>query len=53
MFAGIRYLSRLDTEWECWAVFDDAGLVEVEREPITRQHPELLSIARAYKLTVH
>ena len=53
IFAGIRYLSRLDTEWECWAVFDDVGLLETEREPITRQHPALRSIARAYKLTVH
>lgn len=53
MFAGLRYLSRLDTKWECWAVFDDVGLVEAERGPITRQHPALRSIARSYKLTVH
>lgn len=53
MFAGVRYLSRLDTEWECWAVFDDVGLAEVERGPITRQNPDLLSIARDHSLTVH
>jgi hypothetical protein len=22
-FAGIRYYSRLNTDWECWAIFDD------------------------------
>jgi hypothetical protein len=53
VYAGIRYLSRLDSAWECWAVFDDVGIREIEREPITRQNPDLLSIARSYKLTVH
>jgi hypothetical protein len=52
-FAGIRYLSRLDTSWECWAIFDDVGILELEREPIMRQDQALLSIARAFKLTVH
>lgn len=53
IFAGIRFLSRLDTRWECWAVFDDVGLVETEREPISRQHPALRTIASSYELTVH
>jgi hypothetical protein len=52
-FAGIRYLSRLDTSWECWAVFDEAEVVELERSPITRQRPDLRAIARAYGITVH
>lgn len=52
-FAGIRYLSRLDTEWECWAVFNDVGIREIARETIDRQNPDLLSIARAFELTVH
>lgn len=53
IFAGIRYLSRLNSKWECWAVFHEAGIVELEREPITRQNQALLSIARTFKLTVH
>jgi hypothetical protein len=53
IFAGIRYLSRLNTDWECWAVFHDVEVVEREREPIMRQDPALLSIARAFGLTVH
>lgn len=52
-YAGIRYLSRLDTKWECWAVFDDVEIVELTREPITRRNPDLLSIARSFELTVH
>jgi hypothetical protein len=23
LFAGLRYMSRLNAEWECWAVFDE------------------------------
>jgi len=30
-FAGIRYLSRLSSEWECWALFEDVALDEQER----------------------
>ena len=52
-FAGIRYLSRLSSEWECWAVFDDVGIIEIAREPIRRQDPSLLSVARRFDLTVH
>lgn len=51
-FAGIRYLSRLNTDWECWAVFHSVEIVEVEREPITRQNPALLSVAKSFELTV-
>jgi hypothetical protein len=53
LFAGVRYLSRLDSKWECWAIFDDVGVVELERSTITRQHPELRAIARDYEITVH
>jgi hypothetical protein len=30
-FAGIRYLSRLSSDWECWALFEDVALDEQER----------------------
>jgi hypothetical protein len=52
-YAGIRYLSRLNTAWECWAAFDDVGIVESAREPIMRQDPALLAIAKSFGLTVH
>ncbi|HZZ95628.1 MAG TPA: RES family NAD+ phosphorylase, partial [Jatrophihabitantaceae bacterium] len=35
-YAGVRYLSRLNTDWECWAAFDDLLYVgdAVNSEPI-------------------
>jgi len=51
-FAGIRYLSRLNTDWECWAVFHDVGIRELAREPIERANPALVSVAREFDLTV-
>ncbi len=52
LFAGIRYLSRIETAWECWAVFDDEEIVELERHPILRTTPELVEVAECYGLTV-
>lgn len=51
-FAGMRYLSRIETAWECWAVFDDADITELERHPVLRTTPELVRIAELYELTV-
>ena len=52
LFAGIRYLSRLNTEWECWAVFHDVEIREISREPIERGNPALTAVAREFDLTV-
>ena len=51
-YAGIRYLSRLSSEWECWALFEDVALDEQERRPITRDDHALTRIAELYGLTV-
>jgi hypothetical protein len=51
-FAGIRYLSRLSSEWECWALFENVALDEQERRPIPRDDESLLRIAELYGLTV-
>ncbi|MGA2163939.1 MAG: hypothetical protein ABSH36_05670, partial [Solirubrobacteraceae bacterium] len=51
-FAGIRYLSRLSSEWECWALFENVALDEQERRPIPRNDEALLRIAELYGLTV-
>lgn len=53
-YAGIRYVSRLGSQWECWAVFDDddSELEVVEQRPITRDMPELQEIAELFGLTV-
>ncbi|MGW2397257.1 RES domain-containing protein [Kitasatospora sp. NPDC001664] len=51
-FGGVRYISRLG-DWECWAVFEDTGLVEAERIDIPVATPELVEIAQLYDLTIH
>jgi hypothetical protein len=51
-FAGIRYLSRLNTDWECWVVFEDVPLDELERRPVQRDDDALTRVARLYGLTI-
>ncbi len=51
-FAGIRYLSRLSSEWECWALFDDVSLDELQRRPIARDESTLTRVAELYGLTI-
>ena len=52
LYAGVRYLSRLSSDWECWAVFEDLPLVEQERRPILRHDEALSHVAALYGLTV-
>ena len=53
-YAGTRYCSRLGSQWECWAVFEDDQLeIEVlERLPIAKDTPELREVADLFGLTV-
>lgn len=53
-FAGIRYVSRLNPEWELWALFDDrADLEEIEPyEPIKDDDPSLQEVATMFKLNI-
>jgi hypothetical protein len=53
LYAGIRYLSRLSTDWECWAIFDDVEIEELERRPIRSEDVSYQRIAKLYKLTPH
>lgn len=55
-FAGIRYVSRLDSTWECWAVFADRmqhipGMPD-RPESIPPDDPGLLEIASIFRLTI-
>jgi hypothetical protein len=52
LYAGLRYLSRLDSDWECWAIFDDVPLTEKERKAITLDIPELGAVAEQFGLLV-
>ena len=55
-YAGIRYLSRLDAKWECWAVFDDC-IRHVDGCPnfptsVPADDADLIQVARQFNLTV-
>lgn len=51
-YAGIRYTSRMDDGWECWAVFDRVPLTIEESRPILETDADLRAIARVYRLRV-
>ncbi len=51
-FAGLRYVSRIDSEWECWAVFDRTEMVLEEIRTIEKDDPDLMAIATGWDLTV-
>lgn len=55
-FAGIRYPSRLNPDWECWAVFDDRirhlpGWPNIPSS-IFPDDPDLREVARLFGLTI-
>jgi RES domain len=52
-FSGIRYLSRVDSQWECWAVFEDVELDVIEALPVAHNTGPMLKIATTFSLTVH
>jgi hypothetical protein len=53
LFAGIRYISRLNTAWECWAAFADrANIGEIERRAISHEMAEFREILEYYGLAV-
>ncbi|HEY8284633.1 MAG TPA: hypothetical protein VIJ28_09630, partial [Chloroflexota bacterium] len=52
-YAGIRYTSRLDRAWECWAVFDDRLHHQVTRvDAIGARDPGMREAARLLGLRV-
>lgn len=51
-YAGVRYLSRLNSDWECWAVFHDVDITEVERRGINEGDEALARIAKSFDLRV-
>ena len=53
LYAGIRYLSRLNSEWECWAIFDRTAIEILEQKPILPQNEELEEVAKTYKIVIH
>lgn len=50
--AGVRYLSRVNTQWECWAIFESTPFARVRVAVITADDPELVEAARALGLSL-
>lgn len=53
VYGGLRYISKLNSEWECWAVFEDADIEVVDTKPITLDMAELMEVANHYGLVMH
>ncbi|GAA1811319.1 RES family NAD+ phosphorylase [Nesterenkonia flava] len=51
-YAGIRYQSRLG-DYECWAVFDGAEIINSNPQVLSKTDRELLEIARIFDLSIH
>jgi hypothetical protein len=49
----VRFTSRIKTDWELWAVFDNVQIDEQDRRPILPPHqdPALKQIAECFGLT--
>lgn len=51
-YSGIRYLSRVLPDEECWAVFEGTPIVEVSRRPIEINDPDLQAVADMWGLRI-
>jgi RES domain len=53
LYAGMRYVSRLKRDWECWAIFADRMHYRPLRiDPIAADDPHLYDAARILGLTI-
>ena len=52
VYGGIRYMSRVAPEYECWAAFEDCSIEVLEERGIPEEDPYLKKIANRYGLRV-
>lgn len=52
-FAGIRYTSRVSSDWECWALYEETDLGVTSAEPILATMPALRNVCDSFKINVH
>lgn len=52
VYSGIRYSSRLNPAWECWAVFDGTPHELVEERAIELHDTDLQEVAKIWNLTL-
>jgi hypothetical protein len=51
-YSGIRYMSRVLPDEECWAVFEGTPIVEVGRRAIEINDPDLKAVADIFGLRI-
>lgn len=51
-YSGIRYMSRVLPDQECWAVFEGTPIVEVSRRAIEINDPDLTAVADIWGLRI-
>lgn len=52
-FGGLRYMSRLGAEYECWAIFEGSGAHVAEPQPVLATNPDLRRVGERYELTIY
>ncbi len=53
VFAGIRYVSRLNPNWECWAIFDTRMVHQPrDAEAIETDDPDLVEVGALFGLSI-
>jgi hypothetical protein len=51
--AGIRYLSRLNPDWECWAMFDTRAVYDLRSTSVIGEDDvDLLDVAAVFNLSI-
>ena len=51
-FAGIRYRSRHNIDWECWAVFEQTPLNAVEQLTLDEDDPAVVEVGSFFNLRI-
>ncbi len=52
LYAGPRYTSRLDSSWECWAVFEDSSVTVENGKAIAHDDNDLGTVANRFGLKI-
>lgn len=50
LYSGIRYISRIASEWECWAIFEGTEVELVDQSPIELDDEALQRVAGLWSL---
>jgi hypothetical protein len=50
LYGGIRYLSKLDNDYECWAIFDGTAVEVLGEQHITIDDPDLAAVAKRHAI---